>query len=197
MANQRRRRSQGARRAVEAQEQRRQGYQRTRQRRGRRRVLLGAAVLVVLAAIITAVVIPRGPQLGESVAELPGSHAPPFRYNSQPPTSGNHLPTSVPYGHSFGTLVAEAAVHNMEHGAVVIWYEQGNEELASQVDLLVRQLGRSCLVAGAYPRVASSVAATTWGRILELDEFDGAQLREFVEAYRGRRGPEAGLCRQG
>ena len=197
MANQRQRRSQGARRAVEAQEQRRQGYQRTRQRRGRHRVLLGAAVLVELDALSTGVVIPRGAHLGESVGELSGSHFPPCSYNSQPPTSCNHLPTQIPYGHSFGTLVAEAAVHNMEHGAVVIWYEQGNEELASQVDLLVRQLGRSCLVAGAYPGVASSVAATTWGRILELDEFDGAQLREFVEAYRGRRGPEAGICRRG
>ncbi len=196
MANQRQRRSQGARRAVEAQEQRRQAHQQTRRQRGRRRVLLGAGALVVLAVVITAVFIPRGPQLGESVAELSGRHAPPFRYNSQPPTSGNHLVTQAPYGHGFAPLAAEAAVHNMEHGAVVIWYEQGNEELASQVDLLVRQLGPTCLVAGAYPRMGSTVAATTWGRILELDEFDGAQLREFVNAYRGVRGPEAGICRQ-
>ena len=38
------------------------------------------------------------------------------------------------------------------------------------------------------------LAATVWGRILELNEFDEAALREFVEAYRGQQGPEAGVC---
>ena len=192
MASQRQRRREGAQRSAEAQVRRTEAQRRAR----RRRLRTGAVVLAVIVALVVAVAVPRGPRLGESVAALASAHAPPYIYNSQPPTSGNHLGTQLPYGHRSEPLVAEAAVHNMEHGAVVIWYRQGSDDLVSEVDALVRQLGPTCLVAGPYPGVGSAVAATTWGRILELDEFDGEQLREFVDAYRGRNGPEAGVCRR-
>ena len=88
----------------------------------------------------------------------------------------------------------EQVVHNMEHGAVVIWYAPDDPALAGSVNGLVRELGSGCLVAGSYASMGFPVVITVWGRLLELPAYDEAQIREFVEAYRGNGGPEAGLC---
>ena len=82
----------------------------------------------------------------------------------------------------------------MEHGAVVIWFQPGDEVLAGQVSDLVSAVGRQCLVAGPYADMDDAVAVTAWGRILRLDVFDSVQVREFIAAYRGDLGPEAGIC---
>jgi hypothetical protein len=94
-------------------------------------------------------------------------------------------------------IVPEAAVHNMEHGAVVIWYQPGNPELAGDINALVRELGQECLVAGSYEDMSVEVAATLWSRVLPQETYDEAELRQFIQKYRGTGGPaiEAGLCR--
>lgn len=151
---------------------------------------------MVLAAAIAGFILSRPPDLGEAVPPLAANHGGDFVYNSRPPTSGNHPTTgSLPHGYSDQPIPAEAAVHSMEHGAVVLWFQPDDPDLASAVNQLVLGLGESCLVAGPYADMDSRVAATAWGRLLALDEFDRQQLREFVDAYRGQTGPEAGVCR--
>ena len=80
----------------------------------------------------------------------------------------------------------------MEHGAVVIWYAPGDPELAGSINRLLHDLGPRCLIAGSYQGMEYPVVATVWGRLLELDSYDEARLREFIGAYRGAQGPEAG-----
>ena len=189
----RQRRREGARRAQES--QRRLQAQRQRQRR-RQQLLWGAGVLAVAGAIVALVLLTRGPNVGEAVPTLAAGHEPPYTYSTRPPTSGRHLPAVAPYGYTTTLLQAEAAVHNMEHGAVVIWFQPGDATLAGQVRDLVAALGRQCLVAGPYATMDDPIAVTAWGRILRLDAFDAARITEFVEAYRGRLGPEGGACRQ-
>ncbi len=153
--------------------------------------------MAAVAAVVTVVVTGGGPQVGESGRALPASHNPPYSYHTSPPTSGNHLPTRAPYGFSPTPLAPEAVVHNMEHGAVVIWYQPGDVALADQVDDLTRQLGDECLVATPYADMEEVVVATAWGRILRLGIFDAAAITEFADAYRGERGPESNNCRLG
>ena len=83
----------------------------------------------------------RGPDVGQAVSVLPAQHAPPFTYTTRPPTSGNHLVTAMPYGMNTTPLIAEAAFHNMEHGAVVIWYQPGEAAREEAVGRLMRELG--------------------------------------------------------
>lgn len=166
-----------------------------RLRRKRIRMLkIGGGALVAV-ALMVAFLIPRGPDLGETIPALSGIHGDSFLYNSRPPTSGNHSENPLPSGFTDQLIAGDAAVHNMEHGSVVLWYQPGDADLARQMNQLVRGLGSSCLVAGPYAEMDTKVAATAWGRLLSLDEFDDQQLREFVNAYRGRTGPEAGNCR--
>ena len=167
-----------------------------RRRRQRMRLLkIGGSAVIVVAALIVGVLLTRPPELGKAIPQLAASHGGSFAYNSRPPTSGSHPTEGMPYGYSDSPIPAEAAVHNMEHGGVVVWYQPNDPDLALSVSQLVRGLGASCLVAGPYADMDSRVAATAWGRLLALDEFDGQQIRDFVDAYRGRTGPEAGVCR--
>ena len=60
---------------------------------------------------------------------------------------------------------------------------------------LVRRTGDQGIIAGSYPDMTFEVAATVWGRVLPLEHFDQEELLEFIQAYRGSLGPEAGICR--
>ena len=162
-----------------------------------------AAVVVVAAAFL--LLRDTGPGLGFAMRELRASHGPPYFYDTQltidgvaaeiPPTSGSHDGISTPYGFLGQALIAESVVHNMEHGAVVIWYQPGDPDLAGDVNRLVRDLGETCLVAGSFAQMSFEVAATVWGRVLPLEAYDREALAEFVREYRAERGPEAGVCR--
>ena len=198
--DQRQRRREGSRRAQEGRARRHEA------RKKRRRLTIVAAVLAAVAAAAVFVLLrPGGPDLGYTVAALAGNHNPPYVYDTEievdgvflqvPPTSGNHSLSPSRHGHSGGILIPEQVVHNMEHGAVVIWYQPGDDVLETEVAQLARSLGNDCLVAGTYAAMDFDVAATVWGRVLPLTAFDAASLVEFVDAYRGEIGPEAGLCR--
>ena len=201
--DQRQRRREGSQRA-QAGRAARQQARRRRERRSSLYVL--AAALVVVAAAAAAFLLFRdtGPELGFSVRQLPAGHGPPYLYDTSltidgtpveiPPTSGSHDSTPSRYGFLGGPLVAEAVVHNMEHGAVVLWYQPGDPTLAGQVNQLVRELGERCVVAGSFAQMSFAVAATVWGQVLPLERFDRDALLEFAREYRGERGPEAGVC---
>ena len=192
--DQRQRRREGSRRAQEGRARRQEA------RKQRRRLTIVAAVLAAVAVVAAFVLLrPGGPDLGYTVAALAGNHNPPYVYDTEieldgvslqvPPTSGNHSPTTSRHGHSNGVLIPEQVVHNMEHGAVVIWYQPGDDVLETEVAQLARSLGNDCLVAGTYAAMDFDVAATVWGRVLPLTAFDAAPLVEFVDAYRGEIGP--------
>ena len=203
---------------MDRRQQRREGSQRAQASRERRQqarahrknrqfqYIVGgiATAAVVIAAFF--LLQGGGADLGVRVASTSGVHGPPFVYNQNvvidgvetriPPSSGNHLGTPSPYGFLGTDVIPEAAVHNMEHGAVIIWYQPGDATLAGQVNSLMRDLGNQCLVAGSYTNMNARIAATVWGRVLSLNSFDETQLRAFIREYRGNEGPEAGICRQ-
>ena len=200
--DQRRQRREGSQRAQASRVKRQQA----RQQQQRRKYTYGGLAAVALAAVIALVVVLQGggADLGHTVRSLGGVHTPPFDYvrdvvvdgepERVPPTSGNHLAQWSPYGFLGETLIPEAVVHNMEHGAVVLWYQPDDPVLAAQVNQLVRALGSQCIVAGMYRDMTFTIAATVWGRVLPLHSYDETQLRAFVSEYRGTEGPESGLC---
>jgi len=202
--DQRRQRREGSQRAQASRERRQQA----RQQRQRQKYIYGGLAAVALAVVIALVVVLQsgGADLGHTIRTLGGVHTPPFEYvrdvvvdgepERVPPTSGNHLSQTSPYGFLGDPLIPEAVVHNMEHGAVVLWYQPDDPALAAQVNQLVRALGSQCIVAGTYRDMTFTVAATVWGRVLPLHSYDETQLRAFISEYRGTEGPESGVCLQ-
>lgn len=124
----------------------------------------------------------------------------PIEYHTRPPTSGPHFAT---WSQAYGVLDREIPpglwVHNLEHGAIVLLYNcpEGCPELVSQIRQLHSELppGRNArgniarLLALPYTDMDHKIAVIAWGRLLELDEFDGGRIRQFYDAFIDR-GPE-------
>ena len=112
-----------------------------------------------------------------------------FRVN--PPAGGVHPATPASAGiYTEDNLPGDGpVVHALEHGLIAIFYrpDVADEDLAS-LTKLARDY-RNDLVLLPRSTLGGEVAATAWHRRLLCDEFELANLREFVAAYVGK-GPE-------
>jgi hypothetical protein len=105
-------------------------------------------------------------------------------YNSDPPTSGPHLPYIAPWGVHTRPIPLELQVHNLEDGGVVIQYNCECPELEAKLRAVVEKYERQVILA-PHPTMKSRIALTAWTRIETLDDFDGKRITRFIEAYRG------------
>jgi hypothetical protein len=166
-----------------------------RRRQGRRRRQLyligGAAVVAVVIALLVLRTASR-PQLGEAypvlarephIASVTSPHEP---YNSNPPTSGQHVPFTAPWGFHTEVIADEVIVHNLEHGGIWISYKDPNDtEAIEQLRALLPQLPRKTIVT-PRPRNDSPIAVVSWGRLMKLERVDSALIIEFANAYRNK-----------
>jgi hypothetical protein len=117
-----------------------------------------------------------------------------FRYEvtDLPPTGGIHATSWLNCGIYDSEVPVENAVHSMEHGAVWLTYdpEQVTAEDISSLENAVRGKGHTIL--SPYPNQASPIVLTTWDIQLQLDSAADERVDEFIDQYRGTRGPEAG-----
>jgi hypothetical protein len=168
---------------------------RTERRRGARgiwgRWQSGATAGVVLAAVLVGYLAYRAqatlpglalPDQGNRHIQHPGEpHEP---YNSDPPTSGPHVPYLAPWGIHTRPIPPEVQVHNLEDGGVLVQYNCECPELVAKLEALVRRYDRFVILA-PYPTMKSRIALTAWTRLETLDEFDEGRIRRFIDAYRG------------
>lgn len=175
------------------------------------------AILIALALVATLAVVAfttslfglMTPSIGRAMPQERADHVPdgsPLTFGTRPPTSGAHYAAWYP---SYGVVDQEVSpgnwVHNLEHGAIVLLYNcpGGCPELVSQLREMHPTLPRGKNARRGVPRMLAipyadmdrRIAVIAWGRILELDELDQAQILQFYEAYLDR-GPEcqAGTC---
>ena len=113
-------------------------------------------------------------------------------YVTATPTSGTHAASSPRCGIYREQLPAEFAVHSLEHGAVVIWYQPSlaTEELSGLEAIVNRFDDRVILSPNA--ELTQPVVATGWNRLKAYDGAD-SELEQFIEIYRNR-GPESFRC---
>jgi len=157
----------------------------TRQRRW-------AAVAVVLVIVAGGV----GYFAYRAAADLPGAKAPDQgnrhvpngesheAYNTDPPTSGPHLPYIAPWGVHTRPIQLELQVHNLEDGGVVIQYNCECSDLVEQLRKIVQNYDKLVILA-PYPSMKTRIALTAWTRIDILENFDERRIRRFIDAYRG------------
>ncbi len=135
----------------------------------------------------------------QSAANLPGTSVPSMGnahiqtvsephlpYNSDPPTSGPHVPYIAPWGIHALPIPRELQVHNLEDGGVLVQYNcpQGCPELAGKLKAIVSRYDTHVILA-SYPGMDRRIALTAWGRIDKFDEFDEKRITRFIEAYKG------------
>jgi uncharacterized protein DUF3105 len=138
--------------------------------------------------------LPPGATIGTKVELLPGQHIPVGQsghYNSEPPTSGEHWSSSVPpapapWGIKDSMLPREVTTHNLEHGGVVIAYNNLSPAETDKLKGVVRALMNGAyrkIVLEPFPLGDAKVAVTSWGWILKLQSMDDVQVVQFVRAH--------------
>ncbi len=164
----------------------------SRAQRRRRQYAIGAGVVAVAAVVVgyfaysTVAGLPGAfmPDLGNAHIQTFGEpHAP---YNSDPPTSGPHMPYTAPWGIHTEPIPKELQVHNLEDGGVVVQYNcpSGCPDLVEKLKGIVQRYTNEVILA-PYPGMPHRIALTAWTRIDAFDQFDEARIVRFIKAYRG------------
>ena len=154
----------------------------------------GTALLVVGAVVVAVVV---GYFAYRAAADLPGTKmpdqgnlhiatesSPHDAYNSDPPTSGPHLPYIAPWGLHTRPIPRELQVHNLEDGGVMVQYSCDCPDVAARLRSIVSTYDRYVILA-PYPEMKSRIALSAWTRIETMDQVDDARVKRFIDAYRG------------
>jgi hypothetical protein len=133
------------------------------------------------------------PSLGNAhIKSLGEVHDP---YNSDPPTSGPHMPNIAPWGMYDQPIPKEYQVHNLEDGGVLLQYScpKGCPDLVKKLQALFMKYKKRAdtdkkylhLIIAPYPQMDSRLALTAWTRLEKLDDFDEARIDRFIDAYVG------------
>ena len=193
--------------------------------------LVGAAAVVAIAAAIF--LTSRGGSSGTSsvktamlaagctyrdVDPLPPKHARNYHadvpklttptkglWSTDPPSGGSHYGLWAVWGFYTSPVNPRLAVHNEEHGALVIWW--GSKVSASTVSKLEAFYNEKPdgMLGTPYPKLGDKIALTSWtgdgkhiylkdgyygtGHIAVCPRFDEKAFKAFRDAYRGK-GPE-------
>lgn len=139
----------------------------------------------------------RGQQALARVESIPSrgrDHLSPGESHSYPsrfPTTGPHAQTPTQPGVYTQPGRPTALVHALEHGNIVIYYDQPGEQAMQQLkDWAGLYDGQwSGLILTPSPDLGEALVLTAWTRRLELDAFEPTAAAAFIDAYRGR-GPE-------
>lgn len=163
-----------------------------REKARRQNIAIAAGVVTMVVAGIAIQVVREINKPGESfrsqgnvhLASLVSPHVP---YNSNPPTSGPHMPNLAAWGSYTEPVEDEYLVHNMEDAGVILWYDMGTpEENEEHVRLLedVSSAYRRIVIA---PRqdLGSQYVLTAWTRLQRFDEIDEEGMLRFIDAYEG------------
>jgi hypothetical protein len=137
--------------------------------------------------------VPTGTTIGTQEPLLQPEHiVPPAKgsYNTVPPTSGQHYnqaglaPTS--WGIKDSNLPNEVTTHNLEHGGIVIGYNNLTPAETDQLKGIVRALMNGTyrkIVLEPYPLADAKIALTSWGWLLKLQSVDEIQIVQFTRAH--------------
>jgi hypothetical protein len=157
----------------------------------RRRAVVVAAVTSLMAGIIVGYLAYRAsaslpgiqfPDQGNRhIASASDPHEP---YNSNPPTSGPHLPYIAPWGIHIRPIPPALQVHNLEDGGVLVQYSCECPAVVARLRAIVERYDRYVILA-PYPSMKAAIALTAWTRLETLDDVDDKRIFRFIEAYRG------------
>ena len=138
--------------------------------------------------------LPAGETIGTLMEDEGTAHIPvgqTAHYKTEPPTSGEHWssttpPAPAPWGIKDSMLPREITTHNLEHGGIVIAYNNLSPQEVDQLKSLVTSLRRQYnkIVLEPFPQLTDAkVAITAWRWILKLPGVDQTKLTQFVQKH--------------
>jgi uncharacterized protein DUF3105 len=127
-----------------------------------------------------------------------------FKYNTSPPTSGLHFPSTILWGMYDSPVDRLRSVHNLEHGGIMIHY---GPKVPSGTIAQLREFYQddpNGIVIAPLPSLGNKISLAAWtfdlgrlnergyegeGRLAIMPRFDEDVFRAFVDEYRFK-GPE-------
>jgi hypothetical protein len=91
----------------------------------------------------------------------------------------------------------ERAVHNLEHGNIVVSYNLSSQAEVDQLRKVVDNIGMAAVwgVTRFYDQLPQGqVAVAAWGVLDTMQGIDRDRIKKFFEAYSGNLGPETIPC---
>lgn len=116
----------------------------------------------------------------------------PISYNSTPAVGGPHWPSVQPWGLSPAAIPDERAVHNLEHGGVVVSYNLIAQSDLDRLRLLLQtyprdRYGQVKLVIRPYELISpGTFVLAAWGWKQSFSTYDDAAVRAFLDAHLNR-----------
>ena len=106
------------------------------------------------------------------------------KWNSFPPTSGRHYYQPLIFGIYTEPVPMIRAVHNLEHGAVELWY--GDKVPKADIDKITAwyQKDANAVLVAPLPKLGNKVALTAWTRWAETTGFNEKVANAFRSAFR-------------
>jgi hypothetical protein len=164
--------------------------QRRRRAARMQRIGIGSAVALVLIVAIGFYFWTEANKPGELVPQQPSPHLGSetenhAAYITDPPTSGPHVP-QVPQWIVYDQPIAkELQVHALEDAGVVINYQPNlDKATVDRLAALTRSYNTEVLMS-PYPNLSNPIVLTAWRRIERFNAFDEANIKRFIDAYRG------------
>jgi hypothetical protein len=152
-------------------------------------IVVGALALIVRSVSKEAENLPGQffPEQGRQHINPGDAHEP---YSSNPPTSGPHWANPAQAGIYDKELPDEQLIHNLEHSHVWISYRPDLDSTAVEKLATIAQDYGSKLIITPRSKTETPIALAAWRYLLTLDQFDEAAIRRFIDAHRGKAGPE-------
>jgi hypothetical protein len=116
-------------------------------------------------------------------------NGPPPKYNSFPPTSGNHYYQPAPWNLYTDPVDQRILVHNLEHGGIVIQY--GSKVPKATVKKLddFYAADTNAMILAPYPKLGNKIALTAWTHLETCSRFVPKVFTAFRDKLRYN-GPE-------
>ena len=110
-------------------------------------------------------------------------------YNSNPPSSGPHWPSSAKNGIYDVAEPDERYIHDLEHGYIWVTYkpDAGNETINKLKEIVKADDWKTVMT--PRDKNDAKIALVAWGRVLNMDSLDEVKIKDFIKTYRNR-GPE-------
>ena len=123
-----------------------------------------------------------------------GQHPPegqPIAYKEVPPVGGPHWPSAASWGFS-PAVPDERAVHNLEHGGIVVSYNLIAQADLDRIRLLLTtyprdRYGEVKLLIRPYEQIPpGTFVLAAWGWRQSFSAYDDAAVRAFMDAHLNR-----------
>jgi Protein of unknown function (DUF3105) len=113
----------------------------------------------------------------------------PSNWNSNPPTSGDHLATPLPAGFYPQQQDERMVVHSLEHGYVAIQYKGLPADQVTQLQSLQSTMSGQKLIVMPYEQLPTNgVALSAWTRSQTCRTVDRNVIQAFIDGYMVPRG---------